>query len=219
MQFYWAAAGVTGGIVSKFAHDSRLQIAGSGSSAGSRNVMRRGGHGVRHRTKPPTAPGAPSSPCAVDRHDPASRPDSAASPAAPSKPAATPRTSRPAHWTESGLWVTATALALLLFIGAGIPGGGPSAARVPGRLRAAPGRYPPGLREEHCRGGADQAVRVHACRIFFHNARRRIDATDGGEERRRRALKILGDAALEEHSEWLLPSQSVRWTRRKFCVS
>jgi hypothetical protein len=38
---------------------------------------------------------------------------------------------------------------------------------------------------------------------IFHNARRRIDDTDS-EEEQRRVLKILGDAALEEHSEWLL---------------
>ena len=38
---------------------------------------------------------------------------------------------------------------------------------------------------------------------IFPSARRRIDDTDS-EEEQRRVLKILGDAALEEHSGWLL---------------
>jgi hypothetical protein len=38
---------------------------------------------------------------------------------------------------------------------------------------------------------------------IFHNARRRIDAAADDEEKRR-ALRILGDAALEEHSQWIL---------------
>ena len=38
---------------------------------------------------------------------------------------------------------------------------------------------------------------------IFHNARRRIDAAETDDEKRR-VLRILGDAALEEHSEWIL---------------
>ena len=38
---------------------------------------------------------------------------------------------------------------------------------------------------------------------IFHNARRRIDAAEN-ETEQRRVLKILGDAALEEHAEWIL---------------
>ena len=38
---------------------------------------------------------------------------------------------------------------------------------------------------------------------IFHNARRRIDSADDDDEKRR-VLRILGDAALEEHSEWIL---------------
>ena len=38
---------------------------------------------------------------------------------------------------------------------------------------------------------------------IFHNARRRIDAAET-EDEQRRVLKILGDAALEEHAEWIL---------------
>jgi hypothetical protein len=37
----------------------------------------------------------------------------------------------------------------------------------------------------------------------FRNARRRIDAAENDAERRH-VLKILGDAALEEHAEWIL---------------
>jgi hypothetical protein len=38
---------------------------------------------------------------------------------------------------------------------------------------------------------------------IFHNARRRLDAAESDDEKRR-VLRILGDAALEEHSEWIL---------------
>jgi hypothetical protein len=38
---------------------------------------------------------------------------------------------------------------------------------------------------------------------IFHNARRRIDAADNDEERRR-ILRVLGEAALEEHAQWIL---------------
>ena len=37
----------------------------------------------------------------------------------------------------------------------------------------------------------------------FSKARRRIDQCKDDEERRR-VLKVLGDAALEEHAEWIL---------------
>jgi hypothetical protein len=38
---------------------------------------------------------------------------------------------------------------------------------------------------------------------IFTNARRRIDATDSDEEKRR-ILRVLGDAALGEHAQWIL---------------
>jgi len=38
---------------------------------------------------------------------------------------------------------------------------------------------------------------------IFGNARRRIDATDDNEEIRR-VLRLLGDAALGEHAQWIL---------------
>jgi hypothetical protein len=38
---------------------------------------------------------------------------------------------------------------------------------------------------------------------IFSNARRRIDATDDDDEKRR-ILRILGEAALGEHAQWIL---------------
>jgi hypothetical protein len=38
---------------------------------------------------------------------------------------------------------------------------------------------------------------------IFHNAKRRLDVADNDVDRRR-ILKILGDASLEEHAEWIL---------------
>jgi hypothetical protein len=38
---------------------------------------------------------------------------------------------------------------------------------------------------------------------IFSNAKRRIDATDDDDEKRR-VLRLLGDAALGEHAQWIL---------------
>ena len=38
---------------------------------------------------------------------------------------------------------------------------------------------------------------------IFSNAKRRIDATDNDDEKRR-ILHVLGDAALGEHAQWIL---------------
>ena len=38
---------------------------------------------------------------------------------------------------------------------------------------------------------------------IFGNARRRIDATDNNDEKRR-ILRVLGEAALGEHTQWIL---------------
>jgi ATP-dependent RNA circularization protein (DNA/RNA ligase family) len=38
---------------------------------------------------------------------------------------------------------------------------------------------------------------------IFRNARQRIEATDSDEERRR-VLRVLGEAALGEHAQWIL---------------
>ena len=38
---------------------------------------------------------------------------------------------------------------------------------------------------------------------IFSNARRRIDATDNDDEKRR-ILRVLGEAALGEHTQWIL---------------
>ncbi len=38
---------------------------------------------------------------------------------------------------------------------------------------------------------------------IFSNAKRRIDAADSDDEKRR-VLRVLGDAALGEHAQWIL---------------
>jgi hypothetical protein len=83
-------------------------------------------------------------------------------------------------------------------------------------LRAAPGGYPPAYAKSTAE--AELIKQYEFMHRIFHNARRRIDATDSDDERRR-VLKILGDAALEEHSSGSCCTASVRSTRRKFCVS
>ncbi len=41
---------------------------------------------------------------------------------------------------------------------------------------------------------------------IFSNARRRIDATDDDDEKRR-VLRVLGEAALGEHAQWILTNR------------
>jgi hypothetical protein len=100
-----------------------------------------------------------------------------------------------------GLWVTAVALAVLLFVGAGIP----DAVRQPLVYLVGTVLLLVGVRLSYAKSTAEAELikQYQFMHRIFHNARRRIDAADS-EDEQRRVLKILGDAALEEHSEWIL---------------
>jgi hypothetical protein len=62
-----------------------------------------------------------------------------------------------------------------------------------------------GVRQSYAQGTAESELikQYEFMHRIFHNARRRIDAAADDRERRR-ILKLLGDAALEEHAEWIL---------------
>ena len=62
-----------------------------------------------------------------------------------------------------------------------------------------------GVRQAYAQATAEKELikQYEFMHRIFHNARRRIDAAEDDAERRR-ILKLLGDASLEEHAEWIL---------------
>jgi hypothetical protein len=195
VQFYWAAAGITSGTVSKFAHDNFLQMQDP-ELGWIRNVMRVAGtecdvapdrskEGLEFAVREwigDTTSGqlgyfARGTATRVRRQD------------------ATERMGR------IGLWVTAAALAVLLFVGAGIS----EDIRQPLVYLVGCVLLLVGVRQAYAKSTAEAELikQYEFMHRIFHNARRRIDASES-EEEQRRVLRILGDAALEEHSEWLL---------------
>jgi hypothetical protein len=195
VQFYWAASGVTSGIVSKFAHDNFLQMQDP-ELGWIRNVMRVAG------TECDVAPNRSSEGLefAVREWigDPASGQLGYFARGSSKRLRHQVLTQRVGR---VGLWVTAAALAVLLFVGAGIPWG----VRQPLVYLVGCVLLLVGVRQAYAKATAEAELikQYEFMHRIFHNARRRIDATDSDDERRR-VLKILGDAALEEHSEWLL---------------
>ena len=195
VQFYWAAAGVTSGIVSKFAHDNFLQMQDP-ELGWIRNVMRVAG------TECDVAPDHSSEGLefAVREWigDPASGQLGYFERGSSKRLRHQVLTQR---MGRVGLWVTAAALAVLLFVGAGIP----SEVRQPLVYLVGCVLLLVGVRQAYAKATAEAELlkQYEFMHRIFHNARRRIDDTDS-EEEQRRVLKILGDAALEEHSEWLL---------------
>ena len=195
VQFYWAAAGVTSGIVSKFAHDNFLQMQDP-ELGWIRNVMRVAG------TECDVAPDRSSEGLefAVREWigDPASGQLGYFERGSSKRLRHQVLTQR---MGRVGLWVTAAALAVLLFVGAGIPSG----VRQPLVYLVGCVLLLVGVRQAYAKATAEAELlkQYEFMHRIFHNARRRIDDTDS-EEEQRRVLKILGDAALEEHSEWLL---------------
>jgi hypothetical protein len=62
-----------------------------------------------------------------------------------------------------------------------------------------------GVRQSYAKSTAESELikQYEFMHRIFYNARRRLDAAENDVERRR-ILKILGDASLEEHAEWIL---------------
>jgi hypothetical protein len=195
VQFYWAAAGVTSGIVSKFAHDNFLQMQDP-ELGWIRNVMRVAG------TECDVAPNRSTEGLEFAVREWIGSESSGQlgyfsrrSSTGLRRQVATQRIGR------VGLWVTAVALAVLLFVGAGIP----DAVRQPLVYLVGTVLLLVGVRLSYAKSTAEAELikQYQFMHRIFHNARRRIDAADS-EDEQRRVLKILGDAALEEHSEWIL---------------
>jgi len=55
----------------------------------------------------------------------------------------------------------------------------------------------------HATAGSEQIKQYEFMAGIFYNARRRLASSVNAEERRR-VLRALGDAVLEEHAQWIL---------------
>ncbi len=195
VQFYWAAAGVTSGNVTKFAHDNFLQMQDE-ELGWIRNVMRVAGTecDVRPNTDATGLNFVIREWIGDDRSGQLgyfARKSAERS----RQHGATQRVG------QVGLWASAVTLAILMFIGAGIP----DEVRTPLTYLMGCVLLAVGVRQSYAKSTAESELIkqydfMH--RIFF-NARRRIEVAESDFERRR-VLKLLGDAALEEHAQWIL---------------
>jgi len=195
VQFYWAAAGVTSGNVTKFAHDNFLQMQDP-DLGWIRNVMRVAG------TECDVVPNA--DPEGVDFAVREWIGDERSGQLGYFRRKAAERIAR-SRFTEGlstlGLLVSLAALIVLLSIGSGAPESlsQPVAYLVGSVLLAI------GVRQSYATATAESEIikQYEFMRRIFGNARRRLDEAETPVDRRR-VLKILGDAALDEHAEWIL---------------
>lgn len=195
VQFYWAAAGVTSGNVSKFAHDNFLQMQDP-DLGWIRNVMRVAGtecdiapsqdpEGVRFVLREWIGDDS-SGQLGYYRRKGGER---------------LRRHTDTRKLGTFGLWASAATLVVLLMIGAGIP----EEVRQPLVYLMGLLLLSIGVRQSYAKSTAESELikQYEFMHRIFYNARRRIDAAEDDGERRR-ILKLLGDAALEEHAEWIL---------------
>jgi hypothetical protein len=195
VQFYWAAAGVTSGNVTKFAHDNFLQMQDP-DLGWIRNVMRVAG------TECDVAPNA--DPAGVEFAIREWIGDTQGGQFGYFRRKTAERIAQ-RRSTEAlssiGLVVSLAALVLLLVVD--------SAAlewlRDPIVYGVGCLLLAIGIRQSYAKATAESEIikQYEFMMRTFGNARRRIDEAEGVGERRR-VLKILGDAALEEHAEWIL---------------
>jgi len=195
VQFYWAAAGVTSGNVSKFAHDNFLQMQDP-DLGWIRNVMRVAG------TECDIAPS--QSPEGVQFAVQEWLGDERSGQLGYYRRKGGERLRRHADTQKLGkfgLWGSAATLLVLLFVGSGIT----DSVRTPLVFVMGVVLLGIGVRQAYAQATAESELikQYEFMHRIFHNARRRIDAA-GDDVERRRILKLLGDAALEEHAEWIL---------------
>jgi hypothetical protein len=195
VQFYWAAAGVTSGSASKFAHDNFLQMQDT-ELGWIRNVMRVAG-----------------TECDVRPNDDRAGleftlrewigDDSSGQLGYYSKKARQriQDHARTLRIGKIGIWVTIVALAALLFVGSGIP----DTLKTPVVYMMGTVLLMVGVRQSYAKSTAEAELikQFEFMYRIFRNARRRIDEASNDADKRR-LLRVLGDAALEEHAEWIL---------------
>jgi hypothetical protein len=195
VQFYWAAAGVTSGNVTKFAHDNFLQMQDP-DLGWIRNVMRVAGTECDVRPNP--------DPAGVEFaiREWIGDPDGGQLGYFRRKTAERIAKRRATEALSSiGLVVSLVALLVLVLVD--------SAAldwlRVPVVYGVGCLLLAIGIRQSYAKATAESEIikQYEFMMRTFGNARRRIDEAESADERRR-VLRILGDAALEEHAEWIL---------------
>jgi hypothetical protein len=195
VQFYWAAAGVTSGNVTKFAHDNFLQ-AQDPDLGWIRNVMRVAGTecdvrpsrdpaGVQFAVEEWIGDGK-SGQLGYYRRKIGER---------LAKQTTTQSVMR------LGLWATAIGFTALLAVGDWIP----DTVQTPVTYLMGCILLLVGVRQSYAKSTAESELikQYEFMHRIFRNARAKHDIAESDDERRR-LLKILGDAALEEHAEWIL---------------
>ncbi len=195
VQFYWAAAGVTSGNVTKFAHDNCLQMRDV-ELGWIRNVMRVAG------TECDVAPNLAPAGLAFARREWIG--DHERGQLAYYRRRSLQRARETAltrHIGRIGIATTLVALGALLFIGPWLP----TPWRTPIVVAMGITLLLVGVRRSYAQSTAESELirQYEFMHRIFRNARRRLDeaATDAEQ---RRILKLLGDSALEEHAEWIL---------------
>jgi hypothetical protein len=195
VQFYWAAAGVTSGTVSKFAHDNFLQMQDS-ELGWIRNVMRVAG--TECDVQPNLDPRGLAFTLAEWIGDDSSGQLGYYRKKSQQRLAQHDATQRIGRL---GIWTTLLALLTLLFIGSAIP----LEVKTPVVYLMGAVLLLVGVRQAYAKATAEAELikQYEFMYRIFRNARRRIDEATSDADRRR-VLKALGDAALEEHAEWIL---------------
>jgi hypothetical protein len=195
VQFYWAAAGVTSGNASKFAHDNFLQ-AQDPDLGWIRNVMRVAG------TECDVKPNREASGLEFAFREWIG--DDRSGQLGYYRKKINERIARQST-TQSvirlSLWATALAFAALLAVGDWIPDG----IQNPVTYLMGCILLLVGVRQSYAKSTAESELikQYEFMHRIFRNARIKHDLAENDDERRH-LLKILGDAALEEHAEWIL---------------
>jgi len=195
VQFYWAAAGVTSGNVTKFAHDNFLQ-AQDPDLGWIRNVMRVAGTecDVRPSRDPVGVQFAVEEWIGSDQSGQLGYYRRKINERL-ARQTTTHRVMR------LGLWATAIGFTGLLASGDWIPDG----VQTPVTYLMGCILLLVGVRQSYAKNTAESELikQYEFMHRIFRNARAKHDVAESDDERRR-LLKILGDAALEEHAEWIL---------------
>lgn len=195
VQFYWAAAGVTSGNVSKFAHDNFLQMQDA-ELGWIRNVMRVAG--TECDVQPNLAPAGLH--FALQEWIGDDRSGQLGYYRSKSRQRIREH-ERTQLAGRIGIGATIIAMGALAVLGPWIP----MDAQQPLIYAVGMVLLAVGVRQSYAKSTAESELikQYEFMYRIFRNARRRIDAADGDADRRR-LLKVLGDAALEEHAEWIL---------------
>jgi hypothetical protein len=196
VQCYWIAAGVTAGRTTKFAHDNFLQKQDV-ELGWIRNVMRYTGR--RGDVATPTPEGLDFA-----RREWVGEPDPGSGQLAYYQRKAAERSELRRRTAAIGsfcLWTGIVVAVALAAFGRQLPDDGKDV------LIVLMGVLPlmAAIRESYAQKRAEKELikqYLFMARIFG-NARRRLE-TAGSDSGRRKILKALGDAALEEHAQWLL---------------